>query len=222
MKLRPRYPMQLVLAFVAACLLWFSLAGQRDQNISVRGVKATLTLVNLPRELVVTSPVPDTISLQLRGPLSRALDARTPPEVLLDLSDARPGVHSYTIDEDDIPLPADVEVVSVEPPAITLELERLQTRLLSVDPSLEGEPAAGFKITSVRVIPAQISVQGPGSKLEKIEVVETAPVSVEGATSQVTATVQPRLPDPQVRALSVGPLQVVVDVAPAADPPPEP
>ena len=74
MSLRPRYPVQFLLAVVAASVLWYLLAGQRTENISVRGVRATLTLVNLPRELVLTSTVPDTVALQLRGPLSRALD----------------------------------------------------------------------------------------------------------------------------------------------------
>jgi len=80
--LRPRYPVQFLVALTAAFLLWYALAAQRSENISVRGVKARLTLVNIPDNLVVTSSVPDTVSLQLRGPLTRTLDSRNPPEVL--------------------------------------------------------------------------------------------------------------------------------------------
>ena len=117
MTIRPRHPMQFLVALIAAFLLWYALAAQRSENISVRGVKARLTLVNIPRDLVLTSSVPDTVSLQLRGPLSRALDSSNPPEVLLDLADARPGLNSYPINERDIPLPAEVDVVSVDPAA---------------------------------------------------------------------------------------------------------
>ncbi len=222
MKLRPRYPLQFLVALVAACVLWYVFAAKRSEEISVRGVRAQLTLVNIPRDLVLTSTVPDTVSVQVRGPLSRALDTRNPPEVLLDLSDARPGLHSYPINESDISLPAGVEVVSVDPPAITLEMERRVTRLVTVRPVVEGTPAPGFVIASVQATPPQITVQGPESRLADLAVVETSPVSVEGATEPVQSNVQPQLPDPLVRTLMIAPIQVTVDVVPAPAPTPTP
>ena len=96
--LRPQHPLHFMVALVVAILLWYGLAGQQNENISVRGVKAALTLVNMPRDLVLMSSVPDTISLQLRGPLSKSLDAAAGLEVYLNLSDARPGTGSFTID----------------------------------------------------------------------------------------------------------------------------
>jgi YbbR domain-containing protein len=212
--LRPRYPLQFLVALVAAVALWYVLAGQQDQNISVRGVKAALTLVNMPRSLVLVSTVPDTVSLQLRGPLSRSLDAATSLEVYLDLSGARPGVSSYTIDTTDIPLPEDVEVVSIEPSALTLELERLTTGSVPLSPVVEGVPAPGFTIGEVRVTPLQISLQGPESRILALDRVKTTPVSVEGATGPVEATVLPQLGDPLVRSLTVVPVVVVVEVVP--------
>jgi YbbR domain-containing protein len=165
--------MQFLVALIAAFLLWYALAAQQSENISVRGVQARLTLVNMKRDLVLMSSVPDTVSLQLRGPLTRALNSANPPEVLLDLSDARPGLNSYPINPSDIELPEDVEVVSVDPPAITLELERQETRIVPVRPSVSGVPAPGFVIGEVRVIPAQFTIQGPESLLMALEYVET-------------------------------------------------
>jgi YbbR domain-containing protein len=213
--LRPQHPIQFLVALIAAFLLWYALAAQRIENISVRGVKARLTLVNIPRDLILTSNVPDTVSLQLRGPLTRALDSSNPPEVLLDLSDARPGLNSYPINERDIPLPADVEVVSVDPLAITLELELQATRVVPVRPSIEGIPAPGFEIAGVRVVPAQYPIQGPESMVQALEFIDTSPpISVEGAGGPVEAMVQPMLPDPLLRALGLGSLQVIIDIAP--------
>ena len=218
MSLRPQHPIQFLAALIAAFLLWYALAAQRIENISVRGVKARLTLVNIPRDLVLTSNVPDTVSLQLRGPLTRALDSANPPEVLLDLSDARPGLNSYPINESDIPLPAEVEVVSVDPPAITLELERQETRVVPVRPLIEGLPAQGFQVAGIRAVPAQYSVQGPESLILALEFIDTSPISVEGAAGPVEAMVQPMLPDPLLRLLGLGSLQVVVDIAPVPEP----
>lgn len=218
MNLRPRYPIQFLVALISAFLLWYALAAQRSENISVRGVKARLTLVNIPRDLVLTSSVPDTVSLQLRGPLTRTLDSSNPPEVLLDLSDARPGLNSYPINESDIPLPTDVDVVSVDPPAITLELERQNSRLVPVRAVIEGVPAPGFVLGEVRAVPTHLTVQGPESRLQALEFVSTRPISVEGATGPVEAIAQPLLPDPLLRALGLGAIQITIDVTPEQPP----
>ena len=168
----------------------------------------------MPRDLVLMSSVPDTISLQLRGPLSKSLEAATGLEVYLDLADARPGTSSFTIDAAEIPLPDDVEVVSIEPSAINLELERLTSSNIALQPIVEGVPAPGFTIGEIRISPIQVNIQGPESRVLELEQVETTPISVEGATGPVEATVMPRLPDPLLRSLTVVPLVVMVDVVP--------
>jgi YbbR domain-containing protein len=216
--LRPRYPLQFLVALIAAFLLWYALAAQRSENISVRGVKAHLTLVNIPRDLVLTSSVPDTVSLQLRGALTRALGTSNLPEVLLDLSDARPGINSYPINASDIPLPAEVEVVSIDPPAITLELERQETRQVPVEPTVTGVPAPGFVVGEVRVMPTQFTVQGPESLLMALTHVETSPISIEDAAGPVEDLVEPLLPDALLRAIGAGPIQVVVEIVPENPP----
>jgi YbbR domain-containing protein len=221
-KLRPRYPLQFLVALLAAFLLWYWLAGERGEEISMRGVRAHLTLVNMPRDLILTSTVPDTVAVQLRGPLSRALDPRVPLEVLLDLGDARPGINSYPINVGDIPLPSDVEVVGVEPSAITLELERQQTRNLPLRPTVQGSPAPGYVRGEVRVTPDMITVQGPESRLADLEYVETSTISIEGATAPVEGTVLPRLSDPLLRSPLVAPARVVVEVSPQPTPTPSP
>jgi YbbR domain-containing protein len=217
--LRPQHPIQFLAALIAAFLLWYALAAERIENISVRNLKAPLTLANIPRDLVVvTSNVPDSVSLQLRGPLTRALDSTNPPEVLLDLSDARPGLNSYPINVRDIELPREVEVVSIDPPAITLELERQETRVVPVRPLIEGTPAPGFMVAGYRVIPVQYTVQGPESLVLALEFIDTSSVSVEGATGPVEAMIQPILPDPLLRMLGFGSLQIIIDIAPVPEP----
>jgi YbbR domain-containing protein len=150
--------------------------------------------------------------------LTRALDSTNPPEVLLDLSDARPGLNSYPINVRDIELPREVEVVSIDPPAITLELERQETRVVPVRPLIEGTPAPGFMVAGYRVIPVQYTVQGPESLVLALEFIDTSSVSVEGATGPVEAMIQPILPDPLLRMLGLGSLQIIIDIAPVPEP----
>jgi YbbR domain-containing protein len=213
-----------LIALITAFLLWYSLAAKRSENISVRTVTARLSLVNIPDSLVLTSSVLDTVSLRLRGPLTRIPDSSNPPEILLDLSNAGPGVHSFPINDRDIrlannrPLPEGVDVVSVDPSTIDLELERQGSRLVAIRPVIEGVPAPGFVLGEVRTVPTNYTVQGPESRLQALDFVSTRPISVEGATGPVEAVAQPLLPDPMLRALGGGEIRITVDITPELPP----
>jgi hypothetical protein len=55
-------------------------------------------------------------------------------------------------------------------------------------------------------------VQGPASRLQALEFVSTRPISVEGAAGPVEAVAQPLLPDPLLRALRLGTIQIIIDI----------
>lgn len=220
MSLRLRHPVYFLVAFVAACLSWYAATGQRRATISVRNTRASLTLVNLPGDLVLTSGVPDTISLQLRGPLSLIAKKNDTMEVYLDLSEAHPGKKFYAIDLAAIPAPQEIEILSAEPAEIEIELERLVVRSLPVQPMLEGIPAPGFVVGAVRAQPEQARVQGPERRLAQLEVLETAPISVEGATATLDLNVDLQIDDPFIRVLNSLALKVRIEILPQGDPAP--
>ncbi len=220
MRLRPRSPLRFLLALAAAAVLWYVFAGQGRESISVRGTRATLTLVNLPREMVLVSDVPDFVALRLRGPLATLAGATEGLEVLLDLADAQPGIRTLTIDPEDIALPPEVGVVSIDPPEVTLELERLTSRLLPVAPAVEGTPSPGFVVVRVTATPSQVMVRGPGTRLRFLTQVRTSPVPVDGATGPVRSESRLIVDDALVRPTTTEPVDVVVDIAPAPEPTP--
>jgi hypothetical protein len=213
-----------LIALIAASLLWYGLAAKRSEDSSVRRYAARLTLVNMPGDLVLTSSYPDSVSLQLSGPLTRTLDSSNPPVVDLDLSTARPGSTSFPINDSDVllangrPLPAEIVVLRVDPPGITLELERQESRLVPIRPVIEGVPAPGFVLGEVQTVPTHYTVQGPESRVQALEFVSTRPISVEGAAGPVEAVAQPLLPDPLLRALGVGEIQITIDITPELPP----
>jgi len=213
---RPRYPALFLIALVTACLLWYKVAGQRRERISVRSLKAPITLVNLPTDLVIVPPVPEQVTLQLRGPLTTSQESRSQLEVLLDLSHASPGRHSYPIDDTDIQLPPNTQVVSVDPREIVLELERLDSIMLPVKPILEGAPAQGYTVFSVLVTPPQVRVQGPSTMLAGLVEVATAPISIEGASAPVGVRATIVLERP-LKKLTPTPVDVLVDITPSTD-----
>ncbi|MCD4749301.1 MAG: hypothetical protein K8R59_08000 [Thermoanaerobaculales bacterium] len=217
---RPRHPLYFLVALVVATLLWYTVAGKRRASISVRSTKANLTLVNMPQDLVLAGGVPDTVILRLRGPLSTIAGSYRVLEVLLDLSEARPGRNSYPIDVSDMRLPQNVEVLAVEPAEIEIELERLQIRMLVVEPVVSGRPAPGFQVTRVVADPARLTVQGPESRILKMKNIATTPVMVEGVRGPIEASVEVILQDPSIRLLTVGSVTVQIEITPMLLPDP--
>jgi YbbR domain-containing protein len=69
-----------------------------------------------------------------------------------------------------------------------------QTRSLAVLPIVTGTPADGFEVVSVSVTPLLVPVEGDTAGLEGVSRVNTAPVSISGATQDVIADVALSLP----------------------------
>jgi YbbR domain-containing protein len=78
-----------------------------------------------------------------------------------------------------------------------------------VNPVVAGTPAAGFEIASVTVDPLVVSVEGDPATLIALTRIDTMPVSVTGATSDVTASVGLILP-PGIELLGVDRVTVTV------------
>ena len=63
-----------LIALFLALVVWFVVSAPRRERPSERRFAAPISLVGLPREFVITTPVPETVSVRLRG---RASDLRS-------------------------------------------------------------------------------------------------------------------------------------------------
>jgi YbbR domain-containing protein len=88
-----------------------------------------------------------------------------------------------------------------------------QTRSLPVRPTIAGTPAMGFEIASVTVDPLVVSVEGDIDSLVSLEFADTAPVTLTGASSNVTLDVPLSLPD-GVQAPGIATVRVTVALRP--------
>jgi len=215
MRLLPRHPGTMALALVLAALVWYAQALDRRERISERQLDAPVTFVNVPAEMVITSEVPRTIVLLVRGSLSRlrALDAAQ-TGVVIDLRGAGEGEHDVTVENRSVLVPSGVEVVAVSPSQVPVRLERLVRRRLPVKPRVSGEPAPGFVTGSLFSEPASARVAGPRLQLEAMHSLTTEPVAVDGAEGPVEARVAVRSPHPLVRIEEPLVVRVVVEVVP--------
>jgi YbbR domain-containing protein len=105
--------------------------------------------------------------------------------------------------------------VDVEPAQVRVRVPVFSDRrskTLPVTPNVVGTPAAGFEVAAIVVDPPVISVEGDANDLAGLDRADTLPISVTGASSQVTQIVGFALPD-GVQALGSGTVQVTVQPA---------
>ena len=208
-----RYPGTMVLALVLAAVVWYGKALERRERISEKQVEASVTLVNVPAEMVITSEVPRALMLRVRGPLSR-LRGLEPAQtgVVIDLRGAGEGEHEFTVETRNVAVPEGIAVLVVSPAQVPLRLERLVQRRIPVRPRVAGEPAPGLAVGRVDASPALVLVSGPRLQLEALRSVTTDAVSVDGAEGAVEAVVTVRSPLPLARILEPLAVHVTVDV----------
>jgi YbbR domain-containing protein len=93
-----------------------------------------------------------------------------------------------------IDIPENVSVLEKEPSMMMIELENIVTVQKEVQPYMEGEPGEGYIYLDPVVIPNNIEVEGPESKIALIKSV-LVPVKIDGVTRDVTLYGTPQIID---------------------------
>lgn len=210
-------------------------------DVTVEAVDSRIQVLDFePKRIVLTLDRVGTKSVPIKaviGPIPSGLDAGDPivegstatvsgPQSVVNLVtevQARIVVDASGIDVNQLvsllPVDADGEVltpVDVEPVQVRVRVPVFSDRrskTLPVTPNVVGTPAAGFEVASIEVNPPVISVEGDANDLAGLDRADTLPISVSGASSQVTQIVAFALPD-GVQALGSGTVQVTVQLRP--------
>jgi len=167
-------------------LLWITVSGQTAE----RRVRVPLEFRQVPASLEIVGDAPDTVEVRIRGTSSQISRLEIGDIVaVLDLGEARSGVHIFPLRTDQIVAPFGVEVLRVDPAEVTLGLEASGKVTVPIVPVVEGQPAPGFVKGKVTVEPATVEVLGPESRLKDLKTALTERISIEGAKADVTVTV---------------------------------
>jgi YbbR domain-containing protein len=153
------------------------------------------------------------VSLQLRGS-SNLLNEMSPADVtaVISLSRQNAGLKSLPLTPDNIQTPFGVEVLRIDPPRVEFRLERTLTRPVRVEATIEGTPAEDFVVGPTVINPPTVTVRGPESRVDSLESLATVPISIEGARSDVTRSVDLDVKDPLVRLESLSPHEITVQI----------
>ncbi|MCA1583643.1 MAG: hypothetical protein LC791_02325 [Acidobacteria bacterium] len=206
-----------LISIVIAAMLWLVVAGDR---IVERIVRVPLEFQNLPSGLEIVTDIPDAIDVRLRGP-SDTLAGITPVDAwtVLDLKTARRGRRLYNLTASQVNVPYGVEVVQINPGALSLEFENTAVRVVPVLEEASTEP---ISVTgSTRSIRESVTV-GVFDPWVRLSSPQTADVAVDIAPLGAGLTLQGvRVHVRNLRAgLSTTPAPTVVSItvrgAPAA------
>lgn len=211
-----------LLAVLLAMFVWYFTSLEKRERPSERVIDATVTYLP-PPGIMVLDPI-QSVKVRLRGGDRRIRNlSPVQVDVVIDLPSERIGRVEFHLGPENVLRPDDVEVVSIEPNTIRLEIDRQGTRLVPVEPRLVGEPAAGAVPLPARVEPQAVLVSGPESRLRDLVAVSTSAVRLDGHAFDVEETVMVLSPDPLVKVVEPVVVRVRVPlVRPEEETEPEP
>jgi len=200
------------LAVSMAVLMWLSVS--RDSHVE-RSVRAPLEFQNIPQGLELVNDTPATVDVRVRG-TSSVLSRLEAGDVVavIDLRAARPGQRMFHLLTDEVRAPFGVQIAQVNPPTVSLAVERGSSKVVPVVPAVEGEPAPGYVLGEVSCVPASVEVVGPESRLEALREAITEPVSIRNATRPVVDRVTVGVPDGMLRLKEARVATVTANVHP--------
>ena len=200
------------LSMALAALLWRLVSGEQ---VVERSMRVPLEFTNVPPNLELISETPP-VDVRVRGS-SGAVGRIAAGELVavLDLREAKAPLRVFHLAPSDVRTPFGVNVVQVSPSSVSIRFEQSMPKTVPIVPAVEGEPMPGFVIGTKSAEPATVDLVGTVSALEDVTGATTDPVSVAGASSDVTRTVTVGSTDPAVRLSRPLSARVTVKIVPA-------
>ncbi len=194
---RPKNWVLKLISFFFALFLWYFVAGEDkvDMNVSI-----PVEIVNLPRDMVISSQFKKQLEVTVSGQRSliRSLSTQHISRTL-DLSDTKPGKVVFENTADTIPFPWGISVLRLQPNQITLLIDRLIEKNLTIKPIVTGSLPEGYELISIFLEPETITITGSKTILEEVESLNTNVINIEDikelTVKQVSLNLTPAITD---------------------------
>ena len=158
-----------LLALVLAIAVWISAVTAADPDEVRAPITVPVEIIGQDTSLVRTNGVPAVIEVTLRAPQSvwEQLTAQeNSVRAFLDLSGLGAGEHVVEIKVQVALRPT--QIVLANPTTVTVILEPFATETLSLNLSLSGQPATGYRAGDAVTDPTEVVVSGPKSLIDKV------------------------------------------------------
>ncbi len=186
-----------LLSLLLGVLLWLQVGAEKTVQ---RVVSVPLEFHNMPRNLEIMGDSDQEVSLIVRADRPGTNFAEDGFAAVIDMTAARPGEQLIPISTRNIEQkPYGVEIVNLLASNVRVRLEKTGEKTLPVKPQIAGQPESGFQISALHVVPSEITVTGPESRLRGLASISTEPVNVQGLSATTTVDAYLDIPDASLR-----------------------
>ncbi|HSJ89899.1 MAG TPA: CdaR family protein [Anaerolineales bacterium] len=205
-----------LLALVLGIAVWVSAVSAADPDQACPFPKSIpIEIVGQEPSLVITNEIPTDMDISIRAPRSVCeLLASQPSTVraILDLSGLGAGEH-------EVPVKVQVgvhptQIVLQNPKTIMVRLEIYSQKMLALTPTLNGQPAPGYRAGDAELAVKEVAIAGPKSLLDQANRARVT-VSLDGVRETINESVPIQIIDTKnnvIRGLSLNPEAVEVTV----------
>ncbi|MGA7729974.1 MAG: CdaR family protein, partial [Chloroflexia bacterium] len=179
---------RILLSIVLAVILWFYVTGLENpsQTTSIRGLTLEVRGIEPNLKLVNNAPLP-TVDISFQAPqnILSTLQARD-IHPFVNLTGLGAGVHRVPLQvEFNGGIGNSLSNLSLTPPDVQVQLEVQATRTFPVEVKVIGTPAFAYGAEQPQVEPAQVSVMGSESAINRIAtIVATVDIADKAATQR--------------------------------------
>ncbi|HBI26920.1 MAG TPA: hypothetical protein DDY25_04215 [Peptococcaceae bacterium] len=205
-----------LVAVFLAIMLWYYVAGQRNPIVE-RSYTVPVTVQSISSDRLLVSSLPEVrvTAKGMRSIMNGISKDDFRAYVVIPEQDAGEKVFPVQVE-----VPSGVQVVSISPERVTVELDVLTEKQVPVRVLVRGETATGFTYKDPTVTPEQVTLKGPGRLLDEITDVQ-AIVEVNGAQNDISrqvkiqlanndqVTVTPDIVQAQLPVVTSGPVKTV-------------
>jgi YbbR domain-containing protein len=169
------------LALALAIFVWSAIREATSYDTVVEDVPI---IVRCDEGLALLDLSDESTDVRFRGTWTDIRDlSRDQVQVVVDVrGHSIEGPQTVAIGPENVRGPRGPRPVSLRVNRISFSLDHEVEKQVPVKVELQGSPPPGFEVERVMCTPAVVTLLGPSSRLENVEVVRTAPVELEGRT----------------------------------------
>lgn len=206
--------LKLLSVFIAASL-WYFLS---SEPLTERIVEVPLEIINKPVALDIANSFDKNILLTVQTLAESKEPLATVIVATLDLRDAREGENTFLLLPRNFRVPPSVKhIVRINPPSLSIRLEKHSKRTVPVRCHCTGSPPANYRMVRVSCFPAVVEITGPDSKVLAVRDIPTRPIDISAETSRIVRYVNLVLENPFINVGFCDPVRVEIDIQPMAD-----
>lgn len=198
-----------LIALALAVILRLVVLGEKDVERLMTNVR--LEFRNIQSGLEVVRPIRSRFDVLFFAPAGKQVQ-QSDLAVVVNLKETGQGTHVFNLEPSSVMTPEGVEALGVNPFRLVVRLEKTLQKKVQVKPLLEGTVAPGYEISEVNLEPAEVTIAGPSSLVQRLTTVSTESILVEGLSQSTRIAVNVIEESESVRVQQMDPVIATIKI----------